>query len=143
MNKLNIGDLAPWFDEMDKYKGRKIVIYFYPKDNTPGCTDEACNLRDNYQKFQKDGYEIIGVSADSEKSHVGFKAKYQLPFDLIADTERKVIEAYNAWGEKKMYGKEYMGILRKTYVIDENGRIENIFEKVNTKQHADQIFGII
>jgi len=143
MKQLNIGDIAPWFSEMDKHKGRKIVLYFYPKDNTPGCTDEACSLRDNYQKFLADGYEIFGVSADSEKSHIGFKAKHQLPFDLIADPEHKIIDAYECWGEKKMYGKTYFGILRKTFVIDENGKIEKIFEKVNTKNHAAQIFGEI
>jgi len=117
-----------------------VVLYFYPKDNTPGCTAEACDLRDNYSRFQKEGYEILGVSADSEKSHQNFIAKYQLPFRLISDPDRKVLEAYGAWGEKKMYGKSYMGILRKTFVISEEGTVEKIIEKVKTKEHSQQIF---
>ena len=116
------GDLAPAFSAKDQngktttleeYRGKKVVLYFYPKDNTPGCTAEACDLRDNYSRFQQEGYEILGVSADSEKSHQNFIAKYQLPFRLISDPDRKVLEAFGAWGEKKMYGKSYMGILGK------------------------------
>jgi peroxiredoxin Q/BCP len=149
MSKLKEGDLAPAISARDQdgkpvtleeYRGRKVVLYFYPKDNTPGCTAEACDLRDHYARFQEQGYEILGVSADSEKSHRGFIDKHQLPFRLISDPEHKVLEAYGAWGEKKMYGKSYMGILRKTFVIDQNGSIEKIIEKVNTKEHSEQIF---
>jgi peroxiredoxin Q/BCP len=121
------------------YKGKKVVLYFYPKDNTPGCTAEACNLRDNHHDLIDKGYVVIGVSPDSEKSHQNFIGKFELPFDLIADTEKEILEAYNAWGEKKMYGKIYMGVLRKTYIIDEDGKIENIIEKVKTKDHTSQI----
>ena len=149
MPKLKEGDLAPAISARDQdgkpvtleeYRGRKLVLYFYPKDNTPGCTAEACDLRDNYSRFQEQGYEILGVSADSEKSHRGFIEKHQLPFRLISDPEHKVLEDYGAWGEKKMYGKSYMGILRKTFVIDQNGYVERIIEKVNTKEHSEQIF---
>jgi len=149
MSKLKEGDLAPAFSARDQegklvtleeYRGKKLVLYFYPKDNTPGCTAEACDLRDNYSRFQAQGYEILGVSADSEKSHRGFKDKFQLPFRLISDPDHTVLEAYGAWGEKKMYGKSYMGILRKTFVIDQNGYVEKIIEKVNTKEHSEQIF---
>lgn len=149
MRNLSVGDLAPAIEAVDQegkkitledYRGKKIVLYFYPKDNTPGCTAESCDLRDHYDRFLKEGFEIIGVSADSEKSHQNFIEKYQLPFRLIADTERKVLEDYGAWGEKKMYGKAYMGILRKTFVIDEKGIIIKIIDKVNTKEHSTQIF---
>jgi peroxiredoxin Q/BCP len=149
MPELKVGDPAPAFTAkdqngktitMEEYRGKKVVLYFYPKDNTPGCTAEACDLRDNYSRFQKEGYEILGVSADSEKSHQNFIAKYQLPFRLISDPDRKVLEAYGAWGEKKMYGKSYMGILRKTFVISEEGTVEKIIEKVKTKEHSQQIF---
>jgi len=122
------------------FKGKKIVLYFYPKDNTPGCTAEACNLRDNYSDLLQKGFEVIGVSADSEKSHQNFISKYNLPFHLIADSEKEVIKKYGAWGEKKMYGKSYEGIIRKTFIIDENGMIEKIIEKVQTKDHTSQIF---
>lgn len=149
MPSLKQGDLAPAISARDqngevitleKYRGRKVVLFFYPKDNTPGCTAEACDLRDNYSRFQDQGYEIIGVSADSEKSHQGFIAKHQLPFTLISDPDHKVLKDYDAWGEKKMYGKTYMGILRKTYVIDKDGYVEKIIEKVKTKEHSEQIF---
>ena len=149
MRNLSVGDHAPAIEAVDQegkkitledYRGKKIVLYFYPKDNTPGCTAESCDLRDHYDRFLKEGFEIIGVSADSEKSHQNFIEKYQLPFRLIADTERKVLEDYGAWGEKKMYGKAYMGILRKTFVIDEKGIIIKIIDKVNTKEHSTQIF---
>jgi peroxiredoxin Q/BCP len=149
MKDLKIGDLAPELSVPDQdgnivsigdYKGKKLVLYFYPKDNTPGCTAESCDLRDNYDQFLAKGYEVLGVSPDSQKSHQGFIKKYDLPFSLLSDVEKKVLEAYNSWGEKKMYGKTYMGVLRKTYIIDENGRIENIFEKVDTKAHTKQIF---
>ena len=149
MSKLNEGDLAPAIEAVDQngekitleeFKGKKVVLYFYPKDNTPGCTAEACDLRDNYSRFQDLGYEIVGVSADSEKSHQNFIAKHQLPFRLISDTDHKVLQAYGAWGEKKMYGKTYMGILRRTFVIDQDGYVEKIIEKVKTKEHSEQIF---
>ena len=145
---LKIGDKAPDFKAVDgdgrtvalsDYKGKKLVIYFYPKDNTPGCTAEACDLRDNYHCFQAAGYEILGVSKDSEKSHRGFAEKYSLPFRLVADTDTAILQAYDAWGEKSLYGKKYMGALRKTYVIDEHGVITDIIDKVNTKAHSAQI----
>lgn len=149
MSQLKAGDPAPAIratDEkgdpitLEEYRGRKVVLYFYPKDDTPGCTAEACDLRDHYSKFMEQGFDIIGVSADSEKSHINFKAKYKLPFRLISDVEKKILQDYGAWGEKKMYGKTYMGIIRKTFIIDEEGTIEKIFEKVNTKEHSKQIF---
>ena len=149
MSKLKAGDPAPPVDAVDQngvrvsleeYKGKKVVLYFYPGDNTPGCTAEACDLRDNYAQFQQEGYEIIGVSADSEKSHRNFISKHSLPFRLISNVDKKVIQDYGAWGEKKMYGKSHMGTLRKTMVIDERGVIEKIIEKVDTKKHSQQIF---
>lgn len=145
---LKIGDKAPEFIGIDQnskeiklsdFKGKKLVLYFYPKDSTPGCTAEACDLRDNYNSFLAKGYNIIGVSADSEKSHQSFIAKYSLPFSLISDKEKTILKAYNAWGEKKLYGKIYDGILRKTFVISEKGIIDNIIEKVDTKNHTSQI----
>jgi len=148
MLKLKIGDKAPDIKGKDQngneiclqdFSDKKLVLYFYPKDNTSGCTAEACNLRDSYSDFRRSGYEIIGVSPDSEKSHTGFIAKYNLPFTLIADTDKAVATSYGVWAEKKMYGRTYMGILRTTFVIDENGFIENIIEKVDTKNHAQQI----
>jgi len=149
MPNLKEGDLAPAINARDEngktitlaeFRGKKVVLYFYPKDNTPGCTAEACDLRDNYSQFLERGFEIIGVSADSEKSHQNFKSKYDLPFRLISDVEKKVLAAYDAWGEKKMYGKTYMGILRKTFLINEEGYVEKIIEKVKTKEHSKQIF---
>ena len=148
MATLKKGDKAPDFSAVDQdgksislsdFKGKKLVLYFYPKDNTPGCTAEACSLRDSYSDFKKKGYEIVGVSADSQKSHQGFITKFELPFRLIADTDKKVINAFGAWGEKKMYGKSYEGIIRKTIVISEDGKIEDIIEKVDTKNHAQQL----
>jgi peroxiredoxin Q/BCP len=148
MIELRIGDPAPKFAapdqdgnmvSLDDFDGKKLVLYFYPKDNTPGCTAEACDLRDNYDKFIAQGYEILGVSADSQKSHQNFIKKYDLPFRLLSDVDKKILESYNAWGEKKMYGKTYMGILRKTFVISEDGIIENIIDKVKTKEHTNQI----
>jgi len=145
---LKIGDKAPHFEGIDQngqsikleqFKGKKLVLYFYPKDNTPGCTAEACNLRDNYEAFLAKGYAVVGVSADSVKSHQNFAQKYQLPFSLISDPDKKILTAYQAYGEKKMYGKTVMGTLRKTYIIDEKGIIEDIIEKVDTKNHSAQI----
>ena len=148
MEELAEGKKAPDFTGKDQtgnevslqaLRGRKVILYFYPKDNTPGCTTEACNLRDNYKDLIKKGFEIIGVSADSEKSHQRFIEKYDLPFNLIADTDREILKAYGAWGMKKMYGKEYEGILRKTFVISENGMILKAFNKVDTKNHTAQV----
>ena len=149
MTHLKAGDKAPDFEANDQngnkiklsnYRGKKVVLYFYPKDSTPGCTAQACNLRDNYTDLQSRGYEVLGVSADSEKRHQNFIDKYDLPFTLIADTDRKVIEAYGVWGRKKFMGREYDGIYRETFVIDENGVIEKVIEKVKTKDAAAQIF---
>ena len=149
MAVLKVGDKAPEFNGKDQngnkirlqqFTGRKLALYFYPKDNTPGCTTEACNLRDNYSDLKKNGYEIVGVSADSEKSHQNFIAKFSLPFPLISDEEKKIIKDYGAWGEKKMYGKAYEGILRMTFIISEKGIIEKIIEKVKISEHSKQIF---
>lgn len=143
-----IGESAPDFTVNDqngkpvtlsKLKGKKVVLYFYPKDNTPGCTAEACNLRDNYDALQAKGYVVYGVSTDSEKSHRGFIEKQNLNFDLLADTEKVIHEKYGTWVEKSMYGRKYMGTDRVTFLIDENGVIENIIDKVKTKEHAEQI----
>ncbi|TCO07399.1 thioredoxin-dependent thiol peroxidase [Natronoflexus pectinivorans] len=148
MANLKEGDIAPAFKgnnqkgetiSLSDFKGKKVVLYFYPKDNTPGCTAESCNLNDNYGAFQAKGYEIIGVSPDDEKSHQKFADKFGLQFNLIADTEKEILEAYGVWGEKKMYGKTYMGVNRTTFIIDENGVIEKIIAKVDTKNHASQI----
>lgn len=148
MITLKSGDQAPDFESKDQdgntiklsdYKGKKIVLYFYPKDNTPGCTAESCNLRDNYEALQAQGYEVLGVSQDGEASHQKFITKHELPFKLIADTDHTVHEAYGTWGEKKMYGKTYMGTLRSTFLIDEKGKIKEVIEKVKTKDHSSQI----
>jgi peroxiredoxin Q/BCP len=145
---LKIGDKAPAIEAIDQngkklslndFAGSKVILYFYPKDDTPGCTAEACNLRDNYSKLLEKGFKIIGVSADSVKSHQKFTDKYSLPFSLIPDTDKNIIKAYGAWGRKKFMGKEYDGIIRKTFVISELGEILNIFDKVETKDHSDQI----
>lgn len=121
--------------------GKKTVIYFYPKDNTSGCTAEACSLRDNYQALQAKGYNVVGVSKDSVASHKKFAEKYELPFTLLADTSTQLLQTFGAWGEKKMYGKTVMGTIRKTFIFDENGILTEIIEKVNTKNHAEQILG--
>ncbi len=143
--QLKEGDKAPDFlyklADIDpkNIKGKKTILYFYPKDNTPGCTSEACDLRDNYEVLKSKGFEVIGVSPDSDKSHKNFTEKHNLPFNLIADTEKEILQAFGAWGEKKMYGKTYMGVIRKTFIISENGIIEKIIEKVDAKKHASQI----
>ena len=148
MLKLKEGDPAPGFDALDQYgkkvslsdySGKKLILYFYPKDNTPGCNAEACNLRDNHSMLNTEGYEVLGVSADSSSSHIKFTEKFDLPFRLIPDTEKTVINAYGVWGPKKFMGREYDGIHRTTFVIDENGIIEKIFTKVKTKAHTEQI----
>lgn len=145
---LKIGDKAPSFQGTDQngnlvslydFKGKKVVLYFYPKADTPGCTAEACNLNDNWERFQALGYQIIGVSADTVKAQKKFADKYQLKFPLIADTEKEIIKAYGAWGKKSMYGKEYEGIMRYTFIIDENQTITDIITKVDTKNHTSQI----
>lgn len=121
------------------FKGKKLILYFYPKDDTPGCTAEACNLNDNYEYWISKGYEVVGISPDSEASHQKFVKKYGLKFNLIADTAKEILEAYGVWGEKVNYGKTYMGVIRTTFVINEEGVIEKIFKKVDTKEHTNQI----
>jgi len=148
MHHLKIGDKAPEIDAKDQdgnhigleqYKGKKLVLYFYPKDNTPGCTVESCDLRDNYNYLLKQGYEVIGVSADSEQKHRNFIKRFKLPFRLIADTDRKVLNDYGVWGEKKFMGKTYQGIHRTTFIISDKGFIEDIIMKVKTLNHTKQI----
>ena len=150
MSKVATGDLAPGFYSLDQdgqpisledFKGKKIALYFYPKDDTPGCTAQACNLRDNYADMQQAGYVVLGVSPDSVKSHKKFETKYELPFLLIADEDHSISEAYAVWGQKKFMGKEYMGVNRTTYLIDEKGFIEKILDKPDTKAHAEEILG--
>ena len=148
MITLKAGDKAPEFEGKDQsgntvkltdLKGKKVILYFYPKDNTPGCTAQACNLRDNYEMLQKQGYVVLGVSQDSEASHQKFIDKQPLPFSLLADTDHVIHNQYGTWGEKSMYGKKYMGTLRTTFVISEDGLIEEVIEKVKTKDHTAQI----
>jgi thioredoxin-dependent peroxiredoxin len=147
---LQPGDKAPDFHANDEngnpvklkdFKGKKLVLYFYPRDMTPGCTAESCNLRDNYKALQKQGYEVLGISTDTEKSHQKFIAKEKLPFHLLADPDKKVHDAYGTWVEKSMYGRKYMGTARVTFLINEKGIIEDIIGKVDTKNHAAQILG--
>ncbi|MHC1733347.1 MAG: thioredoxin-dependent thiol peroxidase [Bacteroidales bacterium] len=149
MTQPTAGMPAPQFSGCDQngnivnissFTGKKIVLYFYPKDNTPGCTAEACSLRDNYEELLKKGFVVLGVSPDSEKSHKGFAEKHNLPFPLIADPDRKIMTAYGAYGEKVMYGKKVTGVIRTTFIIDEKGIIEKVIKKVDTKEHAVQIF---
>ncbi len=148
MNTLKIGDAVPEFSAKDQdgntihlsdYKGKKLIVFFYPKASTPGCTVEACNLRDNYAELQLQGYELLGVSADSEKRQSNFRNKYKFPFPLLADEDHTVINTFGVWGTKKFMGKVYDGIHRMTFVIDENGIISKVIEKVKTKDHANQI----
>jgi peroxiredoxin Q/BCP len=145
---IKIGDKAPDFKStiqtgesisLKDFKGKKVVLYFYPKDDTPGCTAQACNLRDNYKALLKAGYVVIGVSSDSEKKHIKFIEKYDLPFPLIADEDQTVQHLYGVWGEKQMMGKKYMGTIRTTFIIDEKGIVVDKIEKVNTKEHYQQI----
>ncbi|MDP4663493.1 MAG: thioredoxin-dependent thiol peroxidase [Salibacteraceae bacterium] len=152
MNTINEGEKAPQFEGKDQngntirlsdFIGKKLVLYFYPKDDTPGCTKEACNLRDNYQALKDQGIEIIGVSADTESKHQKFIEKYDLPFPLIADTEKEIIQAFGVWGEKKFLGKTYDGIHRITFVMDEKGNVLKRFDKVKTADHAAQILEAI
>jgi peroxiredoxin Q/BCP len=148
MKKLKKGDKAPAFEgknqdgktvSLSDFQGKKVILYFYPKDDTTGCTQEACNLRDNHTELLKRGFEVLGVSPDSEKSHTRFAGKYNLPFHLIADTEKQILNDYGVWGEKNMYGRISKGVLRTTFVINEEGIIEKVFSKVDTKNHTQQI----
>ncbi len=148
MTHLKEGDVAPDFSvenadgkitSLSNFKGKKLVLYFYPKDNTPGCTAEACNLRDNFQLLKNKGFQILGVSPDDEISHQKFSSKYDLPFDLVPDTNKKILKDYGVWGQKKMFGKIKEGVLRTTFIIDEKGKIEKVFDKVQTNNHTEQI----
>jgi peroxiredoxin Q/BCP len=148
MITLKAGDKAPAINTIDQdgnkisletLKGRKVVLYFYPKDDTPGCTAEACSLRDNYQQLINQGYSVVGVSPDNQKSHQKFVEKHELPFPLIADTDRTILNAYGVWGPKKFMGREYDGVIRTTFIIDEKGFIEEVITKVDTKNHAFQV----
>jgi len=146
---LEKGEKAPEFSAKDQhgntvslsdFKGKNVVLYFYPKDNTPGCTKEACNLRDNHDELIDKGFVVLGVSPDAEESHQKFAEKFSLPFSLLADPELKIVKAYGAWGEKNMYGKKYEGLLRSTFIINKEGKIEEVIKKVKTDDHANQIF---
>lgn len=148
MIELKEGDKAPDFAgvnqdgktlKLSDFKGKRLILYFYPKDNTPGCTAESCNLNENYDELTKHGFEVVGVSPDEAGKHLKFIAKYDLAFNLIADTEKEMLQAYGAWGEKKLYGKVYDGVLRSTFIISPEGVIEKIFKKVKTKDHTNQI----
>ncbi|MCD8741683.1 thioredoxin-dependent thiol peroxidase [Mucilaginibacter roseus] len=152
MATLAIGDKAPDFDAKDQngkavsladFKGKNVILYFYPKDDTPGCTAEACSFRDNYQSLVSQGFEVIGVSTDDEKSHKKFETKYSLPFTLIADESKEIVEAYGVWVEKNMYGKKYMGTARKTFLINGDGIIDQIIDKVDTKNSSQQILDVL
>jgi peroxiredoxin Q/BCP len=150
MTHLKQGDIAPDFTALNEkgetvsladFKGKKLVLYFYPKDDTPGCTAEACSLRDSYAQFLAHGYAVLGVSPDSVKKHVKFQDKFQLPFNLLADEDHAISIAYGVWAEKKFMGRAYMGIIRTTFVLDAAGVIERVIDKVDTEQHAAQILG--
>ena len=152
MDELKEGDPAPSFSANDQngklvslsdYKGKDVILYFYPKDDTPGCTTESCNFRDNYQSLLSKGFDVIGVSVDDEKSHQKFVSKYQLPFTLISDTDHRIVEAYGVWVEKNLYGKKYMGTARKTFLIDKEGSIKKIIDKVDTKNSSQQVLELI
>ena len=147
---LKAGDKAPDLEVSDQngktaklsdFQGKKVVLYFYPQDNTPTCTVEACNLRDNYATLKARGYEVLGVSPDSAKKHTNFIKKFSLPFTLLADTDNKIIESYGLWAEKTTFGRTYMGVLRTTFIIDEKGVIERVIDDVKSKEHAEQILG--
>ncbi|GAC1301863.1 MAG: thioredoxin-dependent thiol peroxidase [Mucilaginibacter sp.] len=152
MSTLKEGDKAPDFTAKDQngktvslsdFKGMNVILYFYPKDDTPGCTAEACSFRDNYQSLVGKGFEIIGISTDDEKSHKKFESKYSLPFTLIADTDKSIVEAYGVWVEKNMYGKKYMGTARKTFIIKADGIIDKIIDKVDSKNSSQQILDLL
>jgi len=148
MKELKEGDKAPVIKaknqngetvQLKDFLGKKVILYFYPKDNTPGCTTEACNFRDNYQSLLKDGYEVLGVSIDNEQSHQKFISKFELPFNLLADEDKKIVEDYGVWVEKNMYGKKYMGTARTTFLIDEKGIIKHIIKKVDNQNASQQV----
>jgi peroxiredoxin Q/BCP len=148
---LNEGDIAPDFTSKDQngndiklsdFKGQKVVLYFYPKDDTPGCTKQACSLRDGFPKLKKNNITVLGVSTDDEKSHQKFIAKYDLPFTLVADTDKEIVEKYGVWGEKNMYGRKYMGTNRTTFLIDEDGKLKKIMKKVKVAEHADEVLKV-
>lgn len=150
MNTLKEGDTVPNFTSVDQdgnsvqlsdYKGKKLIVFFYPKANTPGCTAEACNLRDHYKELQDEGYELLGVSADSQRKQSNFKKKYDFPFPLLADEDKEVINAFGVWGRKKFMGREYDGIHRKTFVVNGEGVVTRVIDKVKTKDHAAQLLG--
>jgi peroxiredoxin Q/BCP len=152
MATLKEGDIAPDFTAKDQngktvslagFKGKNIILYFYPKDDTPGCTAEACDFRDNYQSLLGKGFEVIGVSTDDEKSHKKFESKYSLPFTLIADADKHIVEAYGVWVEKSMYGKKYMGTARTTFIIDKDGLIKKVIDKVDTKNSSQQVLDLV
>ena len=152
MTNLKTGDKAPDFSftnqegqskKLSDFRGHKVILYFYPKDNTPGCTQEACSLRDGYDELTGKGYEVIGVSPDSQKSHDGFRSKHNLPFHLVSDSDKSIATSYGVWGKKKMMGREYIGIIRTTFVINEKGLIEQVIEKVDTKNHAVQVVNLM
>ena len=151
MEELKEGDKAPQFTAKDQngntvslsdFAGKDVILYFYPKDDTPGCTAEACNFRDNYQSLQQQGFTVIGVSTDDEASHQKFINKYRLPFTLISDTDKSIVEAYGVWVEKNMYGKKYMGTARKTFIINKDGVISKIIDKVDTKDSSQQVLDV-
>ena len=148
MATLKVGDKAPAITAINQhgqtvslsdFKGKKVILYFYPKDNTPGCTTEACNYRDNYQSLLADGFEVIGVSVNSERSHRNFANRYDLPFNLLVDTDKRIVNDYGVWAQKSLFGKKYMGTLRTTFVIDENGIIRHIIDKVDNKRASQQV----
>jgi peroxiredoxin Q/BCP len=152
MATLKAGDKAPDFTAKDQngkevslgdYKGKNVILYFYPKDDTPGCTAESCDFRDNYQSLLSQGFDVIGVSVDDEKSHKKFETKYSLPFTLIADTDHSIVEAYDVWKEKNMYGKKYMGTARTTFVINGDGVIDHVIDKVDTKASSQQVLELL
>jgi peroxiredoxin Q/BCP len=152
MALLDVGATAPGFKSVDQngepislaeFKGKKVVLYFYPKDDTPGCTKEACAFRDNFPKFKKLNVEVLGVSVDDQKKHKKFAEKFDLPFRLVVDDEKKIVQDYGVWGEKSMYGKKYFGTNRVTYLIDENGKIEHVFPKVKPETHAEEILALL
>lgn len=149
---LNVGDKAPDFTlqnqdgetvSLKDFAGKRVIVYFYPKDDTPGCTKEACSIRDNFPALAEKDAVVLGISADSVESHKRFKEKFDLPFTLLSDPEKEVIRAYGAWGTKKMYGKEYEGIMRYTYIIGADGTVEKAFEKVKTAQHGEELLGVL
>jgi peroxiredoxin Q/BCP len=152
MNILKEGDKAPAFSAKDQngkmvnlsdFSGKKLILFFYPKDNTPGCTAEACNFRDNYESLTTDGFAVVGVSVDGESSHQRFISKHNLPYTLLVDEDKKVVEAYQVWIEKSMFGRKYMGTARKTFIIDEHGIIQHIIDKVKTKEATEQIRALL